>query len=166
MCSPAHVLAGIASPLQWRGAPNNVTADGLWRCADGTLPFAGQTTLHPCTSSKGGCCGGNKAGVEIEHTLSLADSRALLEVEFEVWPNCGDGLTLSLTHTRSAGTATLFTKYFEAPSENPHRESLQKFIQIVPGDLLRLRADPGNNQDCDGVFIQDIRLWASRADAA
>ena len=157
---------GIASPLLWRGAPNNVTADGLWRCSEGTLPFAGQTTLHPCVSSKSSCCGGSKAGIELEHVLSLFDQRALLEVEFEVWPNCGDGLALSLTHTRSSGTVTLFTKHFDAPSETPHRESLQKFIQIVPGDLLRLRVDPGANQDCDGVFVQDIRLWTSRADLA
>ena len=120
--------------------------------------------MHPCISLTGRCCGSNKAGVEVEHILSLADKRALLEVEFEVWPSCGDGLTLSLTHTRPMGTLTLFTKYFEASQKTPHRESLQKFIQIEPGEALRFRADPGSNQDCDGVFVQDIRLWTSRSE--
>lgn len=92
---------------------------------------------------------------------NLWDEAAQLEVTFEVWPTCGDGLTLQWTHTRGNSSALLFQKHFASAQGPPHRETVSKAIALKPGDSLFFWVQPHLDHDCDGVYIHSIEVWQS-----
>ena len=152
------MLLGSVTDLAWVPAENNNVQDGHWACNDSSPTSIGPTSMHPCN---GQCCQSDKAKVGIQYTSNIHDATALVDVTFEVWPSCGDGLHLSWTWHRKETSLVLFSAFFPKSTSKPHRESVEKTISLVPGDILVLLADPGENHDCDGVYVHDIRVWQS-----
>ena len=163
MLSFVHVTAGNDSPLEWTAADGGLTENGKWTCSGSpNHPFIGRTAMHPCALPGQECCQGHKAAVGVRYVSNLWDMAASAELTFEVWPTCGDGLTINWILTHGNTTTTLFSKEFTAAAESvPHRETIQLTIAVFPGDTLMFVVSAGANHDCDGVYIHDITVWAS-----
>jgi hypothetical protein len=159
----ATSLAGVDYTLGWKEARSQMLYDGHWSCGS-PFPFIKRTLLHPCSSN---CCGESSLAANIEFKGYIAMPTARLELCFEVWPRCGDGLTIALTHANQTGHQTLFTRLFPPdPVGGPKREVLEYTLSLQPGDLLKLSVAPGANHDCDGVYICNLELWYRQAIAA
>ena len=88
----------------------------------------------------------------------------MLEVTFEVWPDCGDGLTLEWTVQQGEEMSLLYAKAFPAvPHSAPHRQTVERTVTLTPGDSMFFGVKPGANHDCDGVYVHDIKVWESKA---
>ncbi len=158
-----YVLTGAEKGLTWQAAGTSKTEDGKWICSDSSQAFVSQNTLHPCSLPSHQCCQANTAAVGVRYVSNLWDEAALVEVAFEVWPTCGDGLSLQLIFTQNSRSYVLLLKTFLASDVSPpHREIFQKSIAIFPGDSLTFVVQPGANHDCDGVYVHDIKIWQSK----
>ncbi len=159
----SYVLSGFEKGLTWQAAGTSKTEDGKWACSDSSQAFISQTTLHPCSLPNRQCCQANTAAVGVRYVNNLWDDSALVEVTFEVWPTCGDGLSLKLILKQNSTSSVLLYKAFPALiSSPPHRETFEKIIAVFPGDSLLFLVQPGANHDCDGVYVHDIKLWQSK----
>ena len=118
--------------------------------------------MHPC-AFRGACCGKDSAVVGIKYVSDFWDAAALLDITFEVWPTCGDGLTLEciFVQQQTLTSVKLFTKTFSPSEARPHREQIVQTVPLTPGDMLMLLVDPLQNHDCDGVYVQDMKIWRS-----
>ncbi len=159
-----HVLTGGEKALTWAAAESGQTEDGKWTCRNSSQAFVSQTTLHPCALPDQQCCQADAAAVGVRYASSLWDKSALAEVTFEVWPTCGDGLSLQWILTQDGKQQQLFAKAFAASANSPpHRETVERTIPLFPGDSLLFVVQPGANHDCDGVYVHDIKVWQSKA---
>lgn len=71
-------------------------------------------------------------------------------------------MTLSwILHQDQQRQLKLFEADFAQSTGPPHRETIQKTVQLLPGNSLLLSVRPRLNHDCDGVYIHDIRVWRS-----
>ncbi len=164
MLSNFCVLAGGEKGLTWQTSDTAITEDGKWACNDSSQAFISQTTLHPCSLPNHGCCQATTAAVGVRYVSNLWDEAALVEITFEVWPTCGDGLSLQFILTQSNSSSILFSNVFPAVDVSPpHRETFEKVLAIFPGDSLLFLVQPGANHDCDGVYVHDIKIWQSKA---
>lgn len=158
-----YVLSGTEKGLTWQAAQSSITEDGKWACNNASQAFISQTTLHPCSLPNHQCCQANTAAVGVRYVSNLWDRAALVEVTFEVWPTCGDGLSLLFTLTQNNTSSVLLFKVFPALDVSPpHRETFEKVISMFPGDSLLFLVQPGANHDCDGVYVHDIKVWQSK----
>ena len=159
-----YVLAGAEKGLVWETGDTPTTEDGKWVCNDSSQAFISQTTLHPCSLPNHDCCQATTAAVGVRYVSNLWDEAALVEITFEVWPTCGDGLSLHFILTQNNSSSVLFSKVFPALDVSPpHRETFEKVLAIFPGDSLLFLVQPGANHDCDGVYVHDIKIWQSEA---
>ena len=157
------VTAGREKALQWAPADGLLTENGKWTCSDSPLGFITQTSLHPCALPNEQCCEADAAAVGVRYVSNLWDMAALIELTFEVWPTCGDGLTLQWVLTHANTSTTLMSKEFTAAAEaRPYRETVEKTLALFPGDDLLFLVSPGANHDCDGVYVHDIKIWQSK----
>ena len=155
------MCAGDEQALKWTPASTGVTQEGSWTCWDTSPTLISQTSLHPCASNHEQCCGRDIASVGIQYVSTFHDTAALVELTYEVWPSCGDGLYLSLNLIRQFEEVVVHSQGFVMSHEPPHRKAIEKVIAIYPGDTLLLLVDPGTNHDCDGVYVHEFRLWQS-----
>ncbi|DBA72316.1 TPA: hypothetical protein ACH3X2_010559 [Trebouxia sp. C0005] len=137
-----------------------------WACDTDSPASISQTSLHPCASRpvEGGvCCGRKLTVVGVRYVSNIRDPSAFLDLTFEVWPTCGDGLVVEgvLVNQQNLESRKLFSKAFAPSSDPPQRETVAQTIPLLPGDSLVVLVDPLDNHDCDGVYIQDIKLWTS-----
>lgn len=117
--------------------------------------------MHPCTSVGSLCCNARLSVVGLRYTSDLWDQAATVRLTFEIWPSCGDGLTLTWVLTHNQNQESLFKKTFLQSAQPPHRETVEKRVSLLPGDTLLLSVHPGLNHDCDGVYIHDMQVWQS-----
>lgn len=154
--------AGIQKGLQWNASHEGVVESGQWICGESSPMFISQTSMHPCALPDQKCCQANKAAVGVVYVSNLWDMAASVELTFEVWPTCGDGMSVHWTLTHGNESTTLFSRQFTATADSPpHRETIEKSIALFPGDSLMFLVNPGTNHECDGVYVHDIKVWQS-----
>jgi hypothetical protein len=135
-----------------------------WRCRHGQFPFldTGYQMMHPCVSTAGDCCGMTTAISAIRFTANTLFMTVRLIVEYESRPHCGDGFTILVTHTHHRKLVQEVMKNKYAGNETAAmRESVDVELQMHMHDVIELSVDPHENQDCDGVFLGRLDLWAS-----
>lgn len=158
------LLTGAEKGLTWQAGSTSKTEDGKWACSDSAHAFISQTILHPCSLPNHQCCQASTAAVGIRYVSNLWDEAALVEITYEVWPTCGDGVSLHFILTQNSTSSVLLFKAFPASDVSPpHRETFEKNVAMFPGDSLLFLVQPGANHDCDGVYIHDMKVWQSKA---
>lgn len=159
-----NMTAGHEKALQWKTDDGLLTGTGRWTCNDSSSAFITRSTLHPCALENQQCCHSGIAAVGLRYVSNIWDMAALAEVTFEVWPTCGDGVTLQWILTNSDQSTSLFFRNFTVtPESRPHRETFEQSIALFPGDNLLFLVHPGANHDCDGVYVHDIKIWQSQS---
>ena len=90
---------------------------GDYPCAEGRHAAGG---MHPCALEEGKCCGGHNYGAAvIRFTSHFHAEGARIMLAYDVYPYCGDGLDLVVTHNFVAayrGRAVLLQQGY-APSQ-------------------------------------------------
>lgn len=88
---------------------------------------------------------------------------ALVEITYEVWPCCGDGLRIEVILIHGSRSNMLYSRSYLVSESPPHRETVEKITPIVPGDFIMVLVHPNDDHDCDGVYIEDIKVWSSNS---
>ena len=83
-------------------------------------------------------------------------------VSWEAYPVCGDGLDFQVTFLPLSGESrVLANKAHEKMQEGdkPERLRAEVVLSVMPGDKFTFVVDPRANQDCDGLYIAEAKLW-------
>jgi hypothetical protein len=133
---------------------------GVWQCRNESLPYIhlGYKMIHPCAQSNH-CCGRDKAVPAIQYSVNSAHMQSSLEVVFDVFPRCGDGLSVSMLHLHKLGVEQLFNYAYKGNASSPIRETLNFKLNLLYRDTLILLVDPHQNHDCDGVHVAKLEVW-------
>ena len=88
---------------------------------------------------------------------------AKLVLAWEAFTICGDGLDFRVTYRSANGTVVrelVNQKHDPVPQDSkPHRHRIENQLDFVPGDQVLLVVDPRATQDCDGLFIAELKIW-------
>ena len=122
--------------------------------------------MHPCALEGGGCCGNVSYGAAaIRFTSHFHAAGARVMLAFDVYPYCGDGLDLVVTHRFEAkyrAPALLmhqgFDQRLEADSVS-NRRRVEWVRDIEAGDEFDFVVHPRQTHSCDGMSIIDIVIW-------
>lgn len=88
---------------------------------------------------------------------------ARLELIWEAFTVCGDGVDLHVTFHPLQGSARTLVHHGHEPvptGSKAHLQRTEQVLDVLPGDRLDFVIDPRANQDCDGVYIAEFRLWS------
>ncbi len=118
--------------------------------------------LHPCSSFDGECCSEDVAPVGLQYSSSSNIPDAKVELSYEVWPQCGDGLVVTLIHFHGNFTQTLFATDFEPGMKKAQLQVAEYSVGLKTASTLRLVAYPRDSHDCDAVQIHSFKIWRTR----
>lgn len=152
-------LAGMMQQLTWAPASSQIVSDGTWTCEISEYPIVSQSSLHPCSSFTGECCQQDVTSVGMQYTSSTHTPEVTLELDFEVWPACGDGLILTVEVVHSNTTLPVLIRKFDSGFAKAHREYSSHKISLLPSSMVRLFVHPRDSHDCDAVQIHDLKVW-------
>ena len=118
--------------------------------------------MHPCVSTAGDCCGMTTAISAIRFTANTLFMTVRLIVEYESRPHCGDGFTILVTHIQHRKLVQqLMKNKHEGNQTATIRYAVDVELQMYTHDVIELSVDPHENQDCDGIYLGKLDLWAS-----
>lgn len=152
-------MAGHERDLEPTPAVGAATQEGTWTCDLVGYPSISRTTLHPCSSFIGECCRQDVTPVGLRYVSSSHTPEVHLEVTYEVWPNCGDGLVVTLEVVHSNFTEPVFTHEYEPGMKAAKRQFLEQEVLLAPSSAVRLLVHPRDNHDCDAVQLHDFKVW-------
>lgn len=129
--------------------------------------------MHPCAAEGGGCCGnGSYGAAAVRFTSHFRAVGARVALAYDVYPYCGDGLDLRVTHhfvDPQRPSAVLLRQGFDQRPEElstSNRRRVEWVRDIEAGDELDFVIEPRSNHACDGMSVIDIVVWPAAAGAA
>ena len=83
---------------------------------------------------------------------------------YDAFPVCGDGIDFTVDFHPAHGKSRSLLKeaYDPVPKgARPTRKRIEVSMLISPGDIFEFVVDPRENQDCDGIYIVEAKIWQS-----
>ena len=88
---------------------------------------------------------------------------------YDAFPVCGDGVDFTVDFHPAKGKSRNLLKegYDPVPKgARPSRKRIEVEMLISPGDIFEFVVDPRENQDCDGIYIVEAKIWQSLTGSA
>ncbi|KAK9906836.1 hypothetical protein WJX75_008813 [Coccomyxa subellipsoidea] len=154
--------------LVWREQENK------WGCADAAYEFPSMRPggMHPCASEEGRCCGNvTYAAAAVRFTAHFRAIQARVMLAYDVYPFCGDGIDLIVSHNFFDPTrppSVLMAQAYDMRAEGEsasNRRRVEWTRNIEAGDSFDFVLHPRRTHACDGMSLIDIIVWPQAAAA-
>ena len=99
----------------------------------------------------------------VQYLSTTQSPEVHIELTYEVWPVCGDGLVLTLDVVHSNATETVFRHEYEPGMEAAKQRFLESQVAVLPSSVVRLLVHPRDNHDCDAVQLHDFKVWRAQS---
>ncbi|CAL8462363.1 g1896 [Coccomyxa elongata] len=149
--------------------------EGKWGCADAAYEFPSMRPggMHPCASEEGHCCGNSTyAAAAVRFTALFRAVGARVMLAYDVYPFCGDGIDLVVSHNfydLSRPPAVLMAQAYEMRPEaesKSNRRRVEWVRDIEAGDTFDFVLHPRRTHACDGMSLIDLVIWPAAPSAA
>ena len=88
----------------------------------------------------------------------------VLILAYDAFPVCGDGVDFAVDFHPAKGRSRNLLKEGHDPvpkGARPTRKRIEVSMLISPGDVFEFVVDPRENQDCDGIYVVEAKIWQS-----